>query len=245
MKVTTDASLFGAWVAEQLANSPSAHRITDRSRLLDDQRQSQENVSKKFAPEVLDIGAGTGLLSLMIAQRCDAATIDAIELDAEASQQALENFSASPWHGRLCIHHGDIRAFQPGKKYDVIISNPPFYEKELRSEDPRRKLAMHEGLALEELSVVIRKNLKRDGLFFVLLPYKRSAEIRNLFSSYQLGIDHVILVRQSVNHDYFRMMISGNLGAGKEITEEIAIMDANGEYTPVFAKLLKEYYLNM
>ena len=109
MKVTTDACLFGAWVAEE-----------DKS-------------EKIITKNVLDIGTGTGLLSLMYAQKNSLANIDAIEIDEDAYIQAKENVAASPFAERINIIHDDIKRFTFSKKYDCIISNPPFYEKEIRS----------------------------------------------------------------------------------------------------------------
>src|SRR5690606_34388523 len=145
MKVTTDGCLFGAWVADQLS-------------------------ARKASGNLLDIGAGTGLLSLMIAQKNSLLNIDAIEIDVEASKQAEENFSSSPWKERLSIIHDDASTHQFTKPYDYAISKPPFYENELKSPDPGRKLAHHEGIAISSLLDVIRKNLSSKGRFFLLLP---------------------------------------------------------------------------
>src|SRR4026209_2804349 len=113
MKVTTDACLFGAWVAREVE-------------------------SKKLkADNVLDIGTGTGLLTLMFAQKNTEASILAIEIDKEAAEQAAENAEASPWKDRIQIVNADVIAFPFNKKYDLIISNPPFYENELRSGSER------------------------------------------------------------------------------------------------------------
>ena len=107
MKVTTDSCVFGAWAAKQI-------------------KQLEEKPGK-----VLDIGCGTGLLSLMIAQ-INKTTIDAVEIEENAFQQANENISNSPWHDLIQTHHADILNFQPEVKYDCIITNPPFYENELK-----------------------------------------------------------------------------------------------------------------
>jgi tRNA1Val (adenine37-N6)-methyltransferase len=149
MKVCTDACLFGAWVAD------SAWSL------------------KSGAGSVLDIGAGTGLLSLMLAQKTGA-LIDAVELDEDAAEQAAENFETTPWKDRLQVIRADARTVHLGRKYDLIISNPPFFENDLKSVDTRRNLALHsEALSLEELLGVIKKHLADDGQFAVLLPYHR------------------------------------------------------------------------
>jgi tRNA1Val (adenine37-N6)-methyltransferase len=222
MKVTTDGCLFGAWVAEEV--------------------KSQKSKVKN----ILDVGAGTGLLSLMLAQKNPQAVIDAIEIDKGAAEQGKENVNASPWKDRIRVIHADIKIFSPDEKYDLIISNPPFYEREIKSGVEKKNLAHHSGgLALDELISAVKRNLKPEGLFFLMLPYKRNAEVRRLFKDSRLHIVKLILVRQSVNHDYFRMMIQGKInGHPGEETEldEISIWNAKQEYTVEFADLLKDYY---
>ncbi|HEX5652644.1 MAG TPA: methyltransferase, partial [Chitinophagaceae bacterium] len=112
MKVTTDACLFGAWVTEQILNADKLTPITE-------------------ARKILDIGTGSGLLALMLAQQT-AHSIDALEIDQQAFEQARENIQASSWPDSIAMIHADARTFQPEFHYDIIISNPPFYEKELK-----------------------------------------------------------------------------------------------------------------
>ena len=141
MKVTTDSCFFGAWVAEEIKKE------------------------KRKIKNALDIGAGTGLLSLMIAQK-NKIEIDAVEIDKDASQQAKENIEASPWKNQIHIFNEDIVSFQPGKKYDCIISNPPFYENELASEKQKRNIAHHsEQLTISEVLRVIKNHLDEEGFF--------------------------------------------------------------------------------
>ncbi len=222
MKVTTDGCLFGAWVTTEVRCQMSEVRI------------------------VLDIGTGTGLLSLMLAQKKSDLVIDAIEIDSAAAMQALENVNASPWKDRIRIINADVKTFSAVEKYDLIISNPPFYEREIKSGVEKKNLAHHsEGLTLEELISAIKRNLKPEGLFFLMLPYKRNAEVRRLFKDSRLHIVKLIFVRQSVNHDYFRMMIQGKInGHPDEETEldEISIWNEKQEYTVEFVDLLKDYY---
>jgi tRNA1Val (adenine37-N6)-methyltransferase len=129
---------------------------------------------------VLDIGTGTGLLSLMIAQKSNA-RIDAVELDEHAAQQAAENFELSNWKERLQVIQGDIKTVHLGKKYDFIISNPPFFENDLKSPDAQRNLALHsQELGLDELFSAIKKHWLINGKFAVLLPYHRKEAFRSL-----------------------------------------------------------------
>ncbi len=222
MKVTTDSCLFGAWVGENIQSTRSEVR------------------------SVLDIGTGTGLLSLMIAKKSNA-TIDAIEIDKEAYEQAIENTEASPFAGRINIIHRDANEFLNPAQYDVIISNPPFYENELKSGNSKKNKAHHdEGLQFNGLLNIIQRNLKPGGEFYLLLAYKRNDEIEKAFAKNRLVLSHKTLVRQSTQHPYFRIMISGKHHSDTNeifITTELAIKNELNEYTSDFTSLLKDYYL--
>ncbi len=224
MKVTTDACLFGAWVANEINNE------------------------QLIINNLLDIGTGTGLLALMLAQKIDG-DIDCVEIDNQAAKQAQENADASPWKERIVVMPGDAKDMVATfcKQYDIIVSNPPFYENELKSEDDLKNLAHHsKKLTLNDVISIVADHLNPDGHFFLLLPYKRNEEIRNLFRDHQLHISRIVFVRQSVNHDYFRIMIKGKLknepGYETEI-EEMSIWNEQQQYTNEFVSLLKDYYL--
>jgi tRNA1Val (adenine37-N6)-methyltransferase len=193
--------------------------------------------------QILDVGTGTGLLSLMLAQKTNV-PIDAIEIDPNAFGQAKENISSSPWKDRVTIYQADASLFKFSSKYDIIISNPPFYENELKSGDVKKNLAHHEGLSLQQLLILIRENLSSHGSFFLLLPFKRSEEAEKLIDDSGLSILQKISVRQSLKHDFFRIMIQGGHESDKEkITTEISIWNEQQEYTPMFVELLRDYYL--
>lgn len=225
MKVTTDGCLFGAFVGEKVGGS-------------------RFEVGHSENPHILDIGAGTGLLTLMVAQKVNA-LFDAIEIDKNAYEQAIENIAGSPWKNTITMYHGDATDFKFPHKYDLIISNPPFYENELKSPDRGKNLAHHGGMTLNNLFQTINANLSENGSFFLLLPYKRNTEIDKLIASNKLSIIEKTLVRQSVNHDYFRIMIHGNQRKSKPppLTDEISIWNAKQQYTQEFKELLKDYYL--
>ena len=235
MKVTTDACLFGAWAGERVG-----------SRVLG--VGSRESGDRRPV-RVLDIGTGTGLLALMLAQKIEDSAIDAVELDPEAYQQAKENVEKTVWAIRVHIFKGDARSLIQNEKYDGIISNPPFYEKELKGDNKKKNIAHHnEGLLVPQLLQIIRDHIQPHGLFYLLMPYKRNEEIRELLSGRELSITELVLVRQSVKHDYFRIMIEGSLAMNKETETnltEIAIKDESDNYTPAFVDLLKDYYLKL
>lgn len=221
MKVTTDNCLFGAWVAEQIKNETG---------------------------RVLDIGTGTGLLSLMLAQKNPNIETVAVEIDLPAFEQASKNIQDSPWASRIKVIKDDIRR-RTAQSFDIIVCNPPFYEKEIPSANEQRSVALHDqGLTLNQLAAILQKNLKPGGSFFLLLPYKRNAEIRKLFKGQVFTIPKIIMVRQSDNHDFFRVMMHGILknDSTKETQiEEVSITDKDQKYTAGFVELLKDYYLNL
>ncbi|HYK46790.1 MAG TPA: methyltransferase [Parafilimonas sp.] len=220
MKVCTDACLFAAWVAQgpQLA-----------------------------ARSIMDIGAGTGLLSLMYAQKKPAAIIDAVEIDEAASKQAKENFDASPWNDRLNTYNLSIQQFTSTttKRYDVIFSNPPFYENELETEDQKRNVALHSSaLSFEDLLSAVDQLLANDGSFFVLLPYHRTKVFEELAAKKNLFVKEKILVKQTSEHNYFRCMLCLTRKPAAAINQtDITIMGSDNKYTRAFVQLLKDYYL--
>lgn len=221
MKVTTDSCVFGAWTAKRIKHISN----TDSS--------------------MLDIGTGTGLLSLMIAQENPDLFIDAVEIAEAAYLQAKDNIKAVEIQHRIEVFHTDVLHFQLQKQYDFIVCNPPFYENELRSPDMTKNIAHHDrGLLLDELLPLIRSTLASRGQFFLLFPYKRKAEIDSLFIHHGLTITNELLVRPSGEHPYSRVCYQGNLFRGnKQETETLAVRDTSGAYTQDFITLLKDYYL--
>lgn len=222
MKVCTDACLFGAWIAGE--------------------------TNKLSVNKVLDIGTGTGLLSLMYAQQHADTLIDAIEIDEAAAKQAADNFKGAPWHQNLHVHHTPIQNFKARKEeenqlYDLIISNPPFFENDLKSNNDKRNLALHSAaLNLDELLDACKQFLQPAGLIAVLLPYHRSASF--IISAKEKGwqLNKEINVKQTTKHTYFRSMLLFSTTATELQQEEIIIRD-NDVYTPAFAALLNDYYL--
>jgi tRNA1Val (adenine37-N6)-methyltransferase len=215
MKVCTDACLFGAWVADVVEGTGGS---------------------------ILDIGSGTGLLSLMLAQKT-AATIDAVEIDNDAFTQASENFSASAWHERLSAHHLPVQQYHPADKYDLIITNPPFYANDLRSENEKRNVALHGiSLSFDDLLASVDSLTRDNGMFTILLPYRRCSDFELLVKRSGWNIYKKAIVKQSTEHKPFRCMYMLSRLAVSKNTEEISIR-AGSSYSKRFNDLLKDYYL--
>lgn len=215
MKVCTDSCILGAWTTTHSAS----------------------------AKKMLDIGTGTGLLPLMLAQKSNA-KIDAIDWDAESCAQALENCSQSPWSDRIQIFEGDARQYHFPSAYDFIISNPPFFESDLRSPIQKKNLAKHdESLTLDELIWVIRSSLLPTGGFSILLPFHRTGYFEELAVSNGFFLREKLIVRQSPSHPPFRSILLYSCQKPEEfVLNELIIKDEAGKYSSEFKMLMKDYY---
>lgn len=224
MKVCTDSCLFGAWMANKIQDS-----IMGKT---------------SFKPaRILDIGTGTGLLALILAQK-SSAKIDAVEIEINAFEQASENFAESPWASRLKAFHTDIKHFIPEEKYDLIISNPPFFENDLKSVAHTKNLAKHtDGLLLKDLLSVIEDLLAKQGKFSLLLPAHRAKEFITLAEEPGFYLEEELLVKQTPVHDYFRAMLLFDKEKKYPKKGTILIRNEEGKYSDEFGKLLEDYYL--
>jgi tRNA1Val (adenine37-N6)-methyltransferase len=219
MKVCTDACILGAWFADK---TPANARV-------------------------LDIGSGTGLLMLMLAQK-HKGPIRGIEIDLDAFRQLKDNIGKSPWPRLLKVYPGDIRTFSFPEKFDFIISNPPFYENDLPATSPTANLARHsKELTLSELLEAIDTNLSHKGSFGVLLPYHRTAWFEEQAATrHGFTLKDKLLVRQTPRHDFFRSILHFSRQKDNFVpTAELSIQDNAGAYTEDFIELMKDYYLTL
>jgi tRNA1Val (adenine37-N6)-methyltransferase len=217
MKVTTDACLFGAWCAGEI---------------------SKEHTEGKKA---LDMGTGSGLLSLMVAQKTKL-KIDAVEIENGAANQAGENINAAAFEHSIKVYHHDVKTFTP-LGYDFIISNPPFYEHDLKSDALLKNAAHHSShLTLQQLVEIISHKLNQAGKFFLLLPFKRKNDIASLLKKQNLQIYKIVEVKQTENHNPFRIIISGSNIPGDFESTSIDIKNGD-DYSTTFKEMLRDYYL--
>ncbi len=238
MKVCTDSCILGAW---------TALRLNLVKNLMDKAVKNQSGNGVKTLLEgrvqkILDIGSGTALLSLMLAQKTNA-RIDTIECDRETCLQAGENIKLSPWAERIQLFEGDVREYIFPSAYDFIITNPPFFESDLRSPEQKKNMAKHnESLTFEKLMGLIRTNLQPDGAFSILLPFHRNEYFKRLAGENGFFLQEELIVKQTLAHDPFRsiLLFSKNLST-KIISEELTIKK-EGKYSLEFKVLMQDYY---
>ena len=223
MKVCTDACLFGGWAAA------------------DAQIQAAKNI--------LDIGSGTGLLSLMLAQQ-SAANITAIEIEDGAFEQTKTNFDLSPWKDRLDVIHSSIQDYASNNKqnlFDCIITNPPFYEGDLNSPDNTKNLAAHStALPWDDLARSAASLLQENGAWYVLVPTLRAYTMQKLASTYGLQLSQECLMYNDAKHLPIRAMLKFVKQKEAAIQRnKIVIKNADQSYTTEFTNYLKDYYLHL
>jgi tRNA1Val (adenine37-N6)-methyltransferase len=204
-------------------------------------------INVKDCTSILDIGTGTGLLALMAAQRC-AASIDAVEIDKAAAQEAIENINQSPWANRIQVHATSIQLFKPenDKKYDLIISNPPFFSDSLKSTNGEKNTALHQAeLSLAELLEVVKRLLKPDGRFVILLPSYEAEVLREEAMDEGLYSSAVLKIRDTEKGKIIREITEYRKELSFPSLSELIRKEEDGSYTPNFISLLKEYYLHL
>lgn len=217
MKICTDSCLFGAWVAKNIQDMP--------------------------LNRILDIGTGTGVLALMVAQKTSA-IISAVELHEPAFEQAKMNIRASPFANNISLYFADIRDWE-NAKFDFILTNPPFYERDLKSDVFSANLARHgEKLSFAELLQSIDKLLSKTGAFAILLPASREKEFKRMALQNGFHLAEKVMVKQTPRHDVFRAMLWFQRNETRDATRAIiTIKNDENLYTNEFSQLLKDYYL--
>lgn len=219
MKIGTDGVLLGAWIP--LINNPF---------------------------NVLDIGAGTGILSLMLAQRSNAEQIDAIEIDEDAYEQCVENFEASPWGDKLFCFHAGLDEFvdEPEDEYDLIISNPPFYTDEYKSDNASRDLARFEdALPFEELIEAAALLLSDNGIFSVIIPNKEEERFVTMCKELDLFPLKITRVKGTPTSEIKRSLLAFCRIEQTPLIDELVIEISRHNYTPEYIELTKDFYLKM
>lgn len=218
MKVSTDACIQGAW-------TPVCEDVIT----------------------VLDIGCGTGLLALMLAQRFDKINITAIDIDIAAAQQAKENCLASPWHDRIKVLHGDVKNYPFAQQFDMIICNPPFFQNNLKNNEANRSLARHDvALSLPNLFEMMVTHLAPNGVASILLPIAEQERWAKLLSDNGWHFVEQLNVLPRATKPANRIISLCARRDSETKVQTIAIKNEyNNDYTQAFIQLMQPFYLNL
>jgi tRNA1Val (adenine37-N6)-methyltransferase len=219
MKVGTDGVLLGAWVE-----------------VLDE------------VNSILDIGTGTGVIALQLAQRSEAEVIDAIEIEANAFEQAVDNFENSEWADRLYCYHASLQDFagEMDEKYDLIVSNPPYYNDTFKDLDKKRALARHtEGLSFEALLSGIAKLLSDDGTAAFIIPHKEENNFLELGKKMKLYPSKISRYSGHLNSELKRSLVQLKNQETTLIEETFFLEHSRHKYSDHYKNLVKDFYLKL
>ncbi|MCG2417972.1 methyltransferase [Aequorivita sp. F47161] len=219
MKIGTDGVLLGAWVS--LKNNPFS---------------------------ILDIGAGTGIIALQLAQRSNAEMVDALEIDDKAYEQCVDNFENSPWGDRLFCYHASLEEFveEIEDNYDLIISNPPFYSEDYKTTDESRDIArFSDALPFHELIESVSILLSEEGGFAVIIPRKEEENFIKMASAVNLFPNRICRVRGNETSEEKRSMLEFSFEKTSPKIENLIIETSRHKYTEEYKNLLREFYLKM
>lgn len=216
MKVGTDGVLLGAW-----AHGEQARRI-------------------------LDIGTGTGLIALMLAQRF-AAQIDALDIDPTACKEAQQNVEASPWSERITIINRAVQEYAAtcSNPYDLIVSNPPFFQQSLKAATAERTKARHtDNLPVEELFASVVKLLAPKGAFEVIIPAESLAQYKQLAAQHKLYNNQLLWVKPTPDKAPKRVLCSFSF-TQSSLQEVALVIESGGRhvYSEEYLKLTRNFYL--
>lgn len=216
-KVGTDGVLLGAWIP--LDHNPQ---------------------------HILDIGSGTGVIALMLAQRTINAQVTAIEIDRSAYEECLDNFFMSPWSQRLHCIHGDIIKQELNDSFDLIVSNPPFYRDNTFAPNQQRHIARNTAsLDFNQLVEKSAKLLNPNGIFSVIVPYKEESSICTVAEKYHLYPFKLTWIKGHPNAVIKRSLIAFSRANISFEPTELVIEEKRHQYTTEYQNLTRDFYLKM
>lgn len=201
----------------------------------------------KGAKKILDIGCGTGLIAIMIAQRCDA-QIYAIEPDHESYLQACDNAALTRWKNRIRIQHTSLQHFDPeAEKFDLIVTNPPYFVDSLKSTDLRKSLARHNvSLTAEELLKGVCRLLDSEGLFQLIMPYVEGNIFIATAAEYGLYCNNILKIRPLPDSEIRRLILTFSRLKIKPAEGFLTIEHGRRhEFTEEYINLTKDFYLKL
>lgn len=227
MKVNTDSVLIGAWANLQNFNKSKLYRV-------------------------IDIGTGTGIIALMIAQRLSEYGeffINAVEIDKASADEAENNFIDSPWSKFLQIHKNSFVDFvkSNNEKFDLIITNPPYFINSLKSDSLRKRVARHSDFTLSQADIAFYSSeiISQGGKLVIILPFEESEKFENTALGFGLFLNKRCYIKTTATKSPKRVLAEySKLNVGPVIEEELVIQDEfSGDFTEAYKNLTKEYYL--
>ncbi len=263
MKVGTDGVLLGAWATANQSKTnnetlgSAAFKAIAEKKSTDKSQQNQitKNCNElidncKLLINILDIGTGTGLLSLMMAQRFPTATIHAIEIDSEAAQQASENIAASPFHDRITAIHTSLQDYAPDLHYDTIVCNPPYFINSLQSPDSQRTTARHtDSLTHDQLLAHSAHLLRKGGNLALVLPTAEGRQLLATAPQYGFTATEIVYVHPTLWAEPKRLLINlvyGDMAHEIECRESHLTIELSRHcYTDEYIALTCDFYLKM
>ena len=197
---------------------------------------------------VLDIGTGTGVIALMTAQQFPESKIDAVEIDEAAAQTAERNFKGSPFADRLGVYPMSFESYFnefPDKKYDLIISNPPFYIGSLKSPTANKTLAKHsDDDFFKRLVRTTGLHLTANGCCWMILPLDTAELVAGLIISHHMHLQRTVDVYSYPNSQAHRKIIKFGFDRHEPVTTKLIIYETAGVYSEAYEKLLQPYFIN-
>ena len=234
MKVGTDGVLLGAWIFSR------QHRA-----IIGPLSSHYRAIIERY--HVLDVGTGSGLIALMIAQQCPQAQIDAIDIDPAAIEQAKENVQISNFKSQISNYVSRLQDWKPEIKYDLIVSNPPYFQNSLKNPDKGRELARHtDSLSYEDLIAHSARLLSDHGQLALILPAKSESEIRSIAASHNLFLTHVTRVYSKESKPARRVLMAFERIQNTEYrvqTDSLILENEKGGRSAAYSELCKEFYL--
>jgi tRNA1Val (adenine37-N6)-methyltransferase len=194
---------------------------------------------------LLDIGSGTGVIAMMLAQRFIKAEIDAVEIDEQAAATAKNNFSNSPFNSRLTLYAKGFKLFfidHPDKRYDLIVSNPPFYINSLQSPGAKINLAKHAADGFfERLMSTVAAHLTEQGIGWLILPVDTAELVKDLVKQNGLYLKKIITIHSFKDDAAHREILAFGRSVAQPITEKIVIYDEPKVYTEMYMNVLRDF----
>ncbi|MEB2774934.1 methyltransferase [Algoriphagus sp. D3-2-R+10] len=194
--------------------------------------------------EILDVGTGTGVIALMLAQRFPEANIQGVEIDPLAASQALDNFRSNAFSERMQLWEGRFQDFETQKKYDLIVSNPPYFPDHLKSPDLQRNLALHtDELSFQDLLEKVVQLLKEDGQFWIILPPRQMQDFQKQVEKHGLFLGTKFTLQDKPGKRVLRDICAFSRNQSEVKVTEIFIKNEDGMPHDTYASLVSDFLL--